>query len=359
MICCGPHVLAESNVVLRAEAALGSRLVGRFSGVLPHSSLESLAAATEATRVMRPDVIVSVGGGSTVTIAKGAALLMNTDRDVRDFRIKFLPPDEIVKPSFRYPEVTAGILAIGTTMGCAEIGSSGGGFADAVRQEKLIISANGSTRPRTVFCDGEALVTTPDLIQRSTTAGQLRVAIESFITRRHNPVGDGLAIHAIRLLCDAIEETWRRDPHYLLRIKMAAVLASTAMGAVGTLGVNSAIAHQLGAITGASHGSLNAVLLPHTLRYGLIAVPLERRQMLANALGMRVPSEPRLNGALVDKVSEIFQSLELPGRLRDLSVARSLFPAVAQATLDDRALWGSARVVKSVAPIIEILESAW
>ena len=53
---------------------------------------------------------------------------------------------------------------------------------------------------RTVLIDGQALATTPWKVVVSTAIGQLRIAIETVYSTGHNPIGDGMALHAIRLL---------------------------------------------------------------------------------------------------------------------------------------------------------------
>src|SRR4029078_3804103 len=102
-----------------------------------------------------------------------------------------------------------------------------------------------------------------------TSMGQLRIAIESFASTAHNPISDAMTLHAIRVLHPHLRSGWSDRVEVLLRIKGACVLASMGQPAMGTgsgkLGVNSAIAHQLGAICNLPHGEVNAILLPHTI----------------------------------------------------------------------------------------------
>ena len=106
MVICGPNILRSSDVVYRVEWAAGERLVGRFADVAPHSPIDVLRAALVVARRVLPDTVISVGGGSTVTIAQGLALLLSTGRDLNDFAMRFEPPNQVRPPLAQLPEVT-------------------------------------------------------------------------------------------------------------------------------------------------------------------------------------------------------------------------------------------------------------
>lgn len=65
IITCGPTILRACNVVPRVPAALGSRYMGTYSGVQSHSLVETVEAGAAIAREIRPDIFISVGGGST------------------------------------------------------------------------------------------------------------------------------------------------------------------------------------------------------------------------------------------------------------------------------------------------------
>ncbi len=76
MVVCGPSILEKSNVVQRVQTALGDRCVGLFSGVAPHSPVHTLDEAMRLAGNLKPDVLVSVGGGSTHDTSKGISTLL-------------------------------------------------------------------------------------------------------------------------------------------------------------------------------------------------------------------------------------------------------------------------------------------
>ena len=80
MITCGPTILKACNVVPRVQEALGERYVGTYSGVAPHSPVETVEAGVEMAREVQPDVFISVGGGSTHDTTKAMATLLAEGR---------------------------------------------------------------------------------------------------------------------------------------------------------------------------------------------------------------------------------------------------------------------------------------
>ena len=96
MITCGPTILQACNVVPRVREALGHRYVGTYSGVAPHSPVETVEAGVEMAREVQPDVFVSVGGGSTHDTTKAMATLLAEGGDIHDYEIIFEPPDKII-----------------------------------------------------------------------------------------------------------------------------------------------------------------------------------------------------------------------------------------------------------------------
>ena len=84
MAVCGPSILEKSDVVTRVQAALGDRWVGLFSGVAPHSPVDTLDEAIRLAHDLKPDALVSVGGGSTHDTTKGIATLLGEGGTIHD-----------------------------------------------------------------------------------------------------------------------------------------------------------------------------------------------------------------------------------------------------------------------------------
>jgi alcohol dehydrogenase class IV len=363
MVVCGPNTLRSSDLIARVERAGDTRVAGRFDGAAQHAPVAVLREALATARELNPDALVSVGGGSALALANGLALLLSTDRDLEDFAARFEPPNRPLPPLLPLPELKP-VIVIPTTMGGAEFSPSLGGFADESHTRKIIVPGNERTFPRMIIIDGQALQATPRSIQVGAAMGQLRVAIEAFTSRAHNPISDAFALHAMRTLALTLREEWSSDIDRLLQIKNATMLASMANAALGfgtgKLGVNSAIARQLGAICDLAHGEANAILLPHTIVFNAPGVG-DRFLQISNAMG--VQSGGRGTAEVAQEVAELVaslsRSLAVPPRLRDVGVSPDAFERIAAATMRDSTLEWNAVRIDDRKQVMGLLERAW
>ena len=355
MITCGPTILAACDVVPRVQEALGSRYVGTYSGVAPHSPVDTVEAGAAMAEEAEPDIFISVGGGSTHDTTKAIAVLLAEGGDIRDYAIFFEPPDKIIVPPTPSPKVP--IVSVPTTMGCAEFSRGGGGITDHEQGRKLSIAGDGVTH-RTVVIDGQALVTTPLRILVSTAIGQLRIAIETVYSTGRNPIGDGMALHAIRLLFENLPRCKDGDIDTLLTTKTACAMASLA--SFGGLGLNTATCHHVGGLYDVPHGEANAILLPHTMRYNLDACA-DRQRMIAEAIGVAnsTMTDEEAGLAAADAVDELCRELQLPRTLREVGVPEDGLEYIATATLKDRSLSTNPKPVVDAGPIMEVLRAAY
>ena len=355
MITCGPTILSACNVVPRVQEALGSRYVGTYSGVSPHSPVETVEAGAAMAQETQPDVFISVGGGSTHDTTKAIAVLLAEGGDIRDYAIFFEPPDKIIVPPTPSPKLP--IIGVPTTMGCAEFSRGGGGITDHEQGRKLSIAGDGVT-PRTIIVDGQALATTPLRILVSTAIGQLRIAIETVYSTGRNPIGDGMALHAIRLLFENLPRCKDGDIDTLLTTKTACAMASLA--SFGGLGLNTATCHHVGGLYDVPHGEANAILLPHTMRYNLDACA-DRQRMIAEAIGVAnsTMTDEEAGLAAADAVDGLCRELELPRTLREVGVPEDGLEYIATATLKDRSLSTNPKPVVDAGPIMEVLHAAY
>ena len=355
LITCGPTILRSCDVVPRVQEALGSRYVGTYSGIAPHSPVETVESGVQMAKETQPDVFISVGGGSTHDTTKAMATLLAEGGDIHDYEIIFEPPNRITVPPTTSPKLP--ILAVPTTMGCAEFSRGGGGITDHQLGRKLILAGEG-VAPRTVILDGQALATTPLRILVSTAIGQLRIAIETVYSTGRNPIGDGMALHAIRLLFENLPRCKDGDIDTLLNTKTACTMAS--LGSFGGLGLNTATCHHVGGLYGVPHGEANGILLPNTMRYNL-DVCADRQRLIAEAIGVADTgmTDEEAGLAAAEAVDALCRELGLPRTLREVDVPEEGLEYIAAATLHDRGLSTNPKPVSDAGPIMEVLRAAY
>ena len=355
MITCGPTILAACDVVPRVQQALGDRYVGTYSGVAPHAPVDTVEAGVDTAKETQLDVFISVGGGSTHDTTKAIATLLGEGGDIHDYVIIYEPPNRVIVPPTPSPKLP--IISVPTTMGCAEFSRGGGGITDHNLGRKMSLAGEGVTH-RTVVIDGQALATTPLRILVSTAIGQLRIAIETIYSTGHNPIGDGMALHAIRLLFENLPRCNEGDIDTLLSIKTACAMAS--LGSFAGLGLNTATCHHVGGLYDVPHGEANAILLPHTMRYNLDACA-DRQRLIAEAIGVASSgmTDEDAGLAAADAVDGLCRELELPRTLREVGVPEEGLEYIATATLQDRSLSTNPKQVVDAGPIMEVLRAAY
>ena len=354
MVTCGPSILEKSDVINRVQNALRDQLVGLFSSVEPHSPVDTLDEAMLLASDVKPDVLVSVGGGSTHDTTKGIATLLGEGGRIHDHQVIFEPPNKVTYPKLSAERVP--IVTVPTTMGGAEL-SRGAGFADKNLGRKVLV-ADPATIPRSIIIDGMGLATTPINILLSTAMGQLRIAVETVYSTRHNPISDSMALHSIAMLMEFLPKCPALDMDCLLNTKTAAAMASLA--GVGGLGLNTAIAHHVGGLFDVPHGDANAIMLPHTMRFNAEASS-DRQVLIARAMGIKTQGMSDMDAAMAaaDAVENLRISLGLPGKLRDVGVPEEGLELIAAATLHDRALATNPTPVADAGPIMTVLRNSW
>ena len=354
MVTCGPSILEKSDVINRVQNALRDQLVGLFSSVEPHSPVDTLDEAMLLASDVKPDVLVSVGGGSTHDTTKGIATLLGEGGRIHDHQVIFEPPNKVTYPKLSAERVP--IVTVPTTMGGAEL-SRGAGFADKNLGRKVLV-ADPATIPRSIIIDGMGLATTPINILLSTAMGQLRIAVETVYSTRHNPISDSMALHSIAMLMEFLPKCPDLDMDCLLNTKTAAAMASLA--GVGGLGLNTAIAHHVGGLFDVPHGDANAIMLPHTMRFNAEASS-DRQVLIARAMGIKTQGMSDMDAAMAaaDAVENLRISLGLPGKLRDVGVPEEGLELIAAATLHDRALATNPTPVADAGPIMIVLRNSW
>ncbi|MCC5810956.1 MAG: iron-containing alcohol dehydrogenase [Ectothiorhodospiraceae bacterium] len=344
----------KTDVVTSIADALDKRLVGVFDECREHTPRDTVIAAAEAVRAAQPDLIVSVGGGTVIDTVK--VMLVALAQGVRtvdgldDWHIRVNEDGSRHVPQVGSPPLRQ--IAVPTTLSGAEF-SSFGGCTDPRRKVKHGFTGR-EIGPAAVILDPAATLHTPEWLWLSTGIRAVDHAVESICSIAPAPLVDGCALHALRLLREALPRN-RAEPDELAARQQAmhgAWLASQGILRVH-YGASHGIGHSLGAATGVSHGHTSCVLLPAVLRWNRQRQEnAERQEWVAEALGRR-------DGDAARAVEDLIRSLGLPVSLRELKVTREQFPAVAEGAMGNLWVRTNPRPVETPDDVLEILELAY
>ncbi|OZI27981.1 alcohol dehydrogenase [Bordetella genomosp. 7] len=297
------------------------------SSTLPDVPVESAQASAAAARDFAPEVVIGVGGGSCLDMAKCVATLLTHGGAPQDYYGEHLVPGPI-RP----------VIALPTTAGTGSEVTPVAVLSDTERSLKVGISSPYLV-PTVALCDPELTLSCPPGLTAISGADAMTHAIEAFtaITREATPgmaqervfvgknaLSDHFALRAMALLWEGLEAAYRdgSDRQARAKVMMGATLAGLAFGAAGTAAAH-AIQYPVGALTHTAHGAGVACLMPYVMAWNTPAIQTELRQ-IAQTLGL--PDEH----AVIPAIAGLFERIGIPPTLRDLGLAEHDIDWVAQ-----------------------------
>ena len=339
----------HTDVVERIEKALGKKLAGVFDDVVADSGVHVCEAGAAYGKKVGADCLVSVGGGSAIDSAKGIAILLREGGSLRDY-VGF---QNLTRPQTPH-------IAIPTTAGTGSEVTYAAVIKDHERKQKLVFGSNYIT-PNVALLDPTLTVGLPPLLTAATGMDAMSHAVEALCSQQREPISDGLALHAIRLIAAYIERATTKGDDLEARGQMliAANMAGVAFGNA-QVGLIHAMAHTVGGRFSVHHGTANALFMPHVLRFNAEDCADVCR---AVATALPIDTADLDDEAAVDAAAtylfELNGKLGLPQRLRDTAVEESALESLAEATLYDGSIVYNGRMVMDPAEILAVYRTSW
>jgi maleylacetate reductase len=336
----------------KIAAALGERYAGVFDGVAQHTTREGALATTRAAREAGADLIVAVGGGSVVDIAKITTLCLEhniTEEDGLDgFAIEVDEKGRRKVGNFRGPSVR--MIAVPSSL-------SGGEYnaaclvTDSRRKLKQTFF-HGRMMPLAIILDPELLRHAPESLLLGSGTRAMDHAIEALCSPQGNPLVDATVLRGIELMREWLPRARndRNDIEAATQCQIASWLCSFGLQARVPMGASHAIGHVLGGTCDVPHFLCTPVMMPGILAYNL-PVTADAQKSLAAALG-----QPDASAA--DAFRAFCKSLGLPTSLREVDVGADQFELIARNTMTEFFIFSNPRAVHEPAGVLEILKLA-
>jgi alcohol dehydrogenase class IV len=345
--------LSRKTAVIREIAdALGARYAGLFDECIAHTPWPSVIAAAEAVRAAKPDLILTVGGGTPIDTVKLLQICLAhgvTRAEELDALHASMGADgSRIVPDIKPSPVRQ--VVVPTTLSGAEFSNLGGGTDPRTRLKHSFTGADIGAR--SVILDPAVTLHTPEWLWLSTGVRGIDHAVEAVCSIDANAYCDGLALHALRLFCEALPRT-RNAPADLaarLSCQQASWLAASTIARVN-YGASHGIGHALGAAADVPHGYTSCVMLPHVMRRNETATR-DKQRMIAEALG-------RPGVAAADAVAGLIAALGLPATLRAVGVQREQLPAIAETSMKNLWVRTNPQPIRSPKDVMQLLETAW
>jgi alcohol dehydrogenase class IV len=354
VIFCGTSLARQGTLLEIVRSETGGRCAGVFTGVRAHSPVPSVVAAAEELKRLQADAVVAVGGGSAIVTARAASILAAEGSDVRDLCTTQDAKGGLKSPKLLAPKLPQ--LVIPTTPTTAAV-KAGSAVFDPVEGSRLALF-DPKTRALAVFVDARMLQSAPRALVASAGLNTFATAIEGLMSRAGNPLADALLMHAVRLLGQHLPDVAQHDEATVRgELVLAAVLCGQGTDHTGA-GITTVLGHAIGARHELENGTVNAIVLPHTLRFNAAAAAAGLAKVAA-ALGLPPNDTELLLPTVVKAVQMIFSTLDLPPRLRDVGIPAAALPAIATTAMGDWFLRGNPRPVRDARELHEVLEAAW
>lgn len=266
--------LVEAGIVEKIENILIKAGIEPeiFSNVKPNPDQELVQGLTDNMRENNIEQVIAVGGGSPIDGAKTACCLATNEGPLADYQWG--------DRSFASPALP--LIAIPTTAGT---GSEVTGVAVITSRETKKGINDREIFPRKAIVDPELMTTLPPYLTAITGMDALTHAVEAYLGLGANPMTDALAARAIELIGDYLPRAYAHGQDLEARYNMAlaSMLAGVAMDQAG-LGIVHSLASPLCTYLHLSHGLANSILLPHGMKFNLIARE-EKMARIAGILG--------------------------------------------------------------------------
>jgi len=342
-----------------------------FSDVEPDPSTETIQKGVERMKQFKPDVIISLGGGSPIDAAKGMWLFYeHPEADFDGLRLKFM---DIRKRAIRYPNlgVKAKFVAIPTTSGTGSEVTSFSVITDKKNNNVKYPLADYELTPDVAIVDPQFVATMPKGIVADTGMDVLTHAIEAYVAILASDYTNGLAMKAIELVFDYLPKSYA-DGDKVSREKMHNASAVAGMAFTNAfLGINHSLAHKLGGEFGIPHGRANAILLPYVIAYNAQkpdkypAFPAYEQHMadvryaeIARHLGLGGKTTAEKVAAFIAAVQKLSKDLGIPSSIKECGIDEKEYfakiPALAERAFDDQCTPANPRY-----PLVKDLEEIY
>jgi len=325
-------VVAKSPILTTVKESLDADGTPYITFAVPSGepSVPSVDALADELKASGADVIVSVGGGGSIDLAKAAAALVTNEGSVKDYL--FGGTKTVTnKPIFH--------IAIPTTAGTGSEVTAATVVDDPEKNVKLSIS-HEYIIPNVALIDPNLHLDMPAKVTAMTGFDALTHAIESYVSLNASPVSDTLGIAAIKMIGANLATAVHNGKDIEARSNMA--VASTIAGIAfmnGGLGVVHGIAQSMGGLHHTPHGIANGLLLPYAMHRNYVGNP-EKFANIAEALGkdihgLSVEDAAKLS---VDAVFDLQKDVGIPTTLGEVDVYEKDFDPIIAGTMGYRLL---------------------
>jgi alcohol dehydrogenase class IV len=334
----------------RLYSALGERLVGEYDGVVEHSPLPAVEKARQFLADRGADAVIAVGGGSSVVTARAATILHAEQRDIRQLCTQRAVDGKLVSPRLAAPKLPVWVVPTTPTTAYAKAGAA---VRDPDTGERLALY-DPKVRAQGVMLDPTMALTAPERLAWSASLNVFSMAVEGLQSREVDPLADAVLCHALRMVVEWLPQLQENpeDASPRLHLMLGALMSGQGSDHTGG-GLAQALSHAIGPRSSAPNGVVEALLLPHAMRFNADVVG-HRAATLAAVLGTNSSDSE----SIIAEIERLAGAFGVPTRLRDIGVTDAALAEAADHAMDDWAITAGPREPDRD-DVLELLTSAW
>jgi hypothetical protein len=313
-----------AGVLQKALDALGDLPVTVFDQTPPNPTEASVRAAHEVWQANQCDGLIAVGGGSSIDLAKGLAIMATHEGPLKTYAT-------IEGGSPKITPQAAPLIAVPTTAGTgSEVAR---GAIVIVDDGRKLGFHSWNLMPKAAICDPELTLGLPPALTAATGMDAIAHCMETFMAPAFNPPADGIALDGLERAWHHIERATKDGSDREARLNMMSASMQGAMAFQKGLGAVHSLSHSLGGVNPKlHHGTLNAMFLPEVIKFNAAAesIKKERRlERMAHAMGLKSAAD------VPEAIRDLNARLGLPKGLGELGVQREWFDKIVTGALAD------------------------
>lgn len=322
-LCIDPHLVEHPAVIklIQSIREQGTNLEV-FSEIAPELPLKNLANAVVKAHRHAAEVILAVGGGSSIDMAKMVACEMAHEKPVQDFYGEFNVPGPVLP-----------LIAVPTTAGTGSEVTPVAVLTDTERGLKVGVSSPYLI-PTIALCDPELTVTCPADVTAASGTDALSHCIESYTAVRRLPepgvmdrrvfigasnLTSSLALEGIRHITSSLLTAYKEPENITAResVMYGSLLGGLAFGTAGNAAAH-ALQYPIGAETKTPHGVGIGLLLPYVMQYNLAARTREYAE-IATVFGTDEVGTQEQAAQAPELVQSYLHQMDIPTRLNEIA----------------------------------------
>jgi alcohol dehydrogenase class IV len=323
-----------------------------FSGVQPDPNDKNVLEGLRQFQESKADIIVGLGGGSSMDTAKVISILTNNE----------LPMSQYAG-YHKIPNPGVACIVIPTTAGTGSEVTKVAVIGDTDRDVKMMM-LDVNLLPTVALVDYELTMTMPPALTANVGVDTLVHAVEAYVSKKANAITDPIALSGIRLVAEYLYTAFKEPENKKAREGMMLAACQGGMAfANSSVCLVHGMSRPIGALYHVAHGLSNAVLFPAVVEYSIPGAP-ERYATVSRTMGYasEKDSDEAACSALVKGLQELNDKLEVPRLGEAVRVDLSVFDEKVEKMATDGLASGSPNnnpVVPNVQEIVELYHKAW